>query len=363
MRKIKFGDVLPHGVAVVVFLLVTLTFFSPVFFENRSLDQQDIQQHIGSSKSLRDYREATGQEGLWAPSMFSGMPAYLVNLEWSDGVVVTMKKVLTLFLPHPIRNIYAAFICYYILLLAFRVRPYLALAGALAFGLSSYMIIGLSVGHNARIGAIAFMPLVMAGIHLAFTGKRVLGFGVTAAGLAFQLRENHLQITYYLILIVAVYGLVQLIIAFREKQLKEFFTSLAILIPAAVIASATFFGQFWAITEYTRYSIRGPSELAKAHSDGLTKAYAFVYNYGIWEPMTLLVPQFYGGSSMKAFVSDAKSESYKALSTAENNDLANRLANYTSEYWGPQSATIGPYYSGAIIVFLFVLGIVFAERR
>ena len=363
MRKIKFSDVLPHGVAVVVFLLVTLTFFSPVFFENRSLDQQDIQQHIGSSKSLRDYREATGQEGLWAPSMFSGMPAYLVNLEWSDAVVVTMKKVLTLFLPHPIRNIYAAFICYYILLLAFRVRPYLALAGALAFGLSSYMIIGLSVGHNARIGAIAFMPLVMAGIHLAFTGKRVLGFGVTAAGLAFQLRENHLQITYYLILIVAVYGLVQLIIAFREKQMKEFFKSLGILIPAAIIASATFFGQFWAITEYTRYSIRGPSELAKAPSDGLTKAYAFVYNYGIWEPMTLLVPQFYGGSSMKAFVSDAKSESYKALSTAENNDLANRLANYTTEYWGPQSATVGPYYSGAIIVFLFVLGIVFAERK
>jgi hypothetical protein len=302
MKKITFGDIAPHLVALGIFLVVTLVFFSPIFFENKSLDQQDISQHISSAKALRDYRNATGQEGLWAPSMFSGMPAYLVNLEWSDGVVVTLKKVLTLFLPHPVCNIFAAFICYYILLLSFRVRPYLAIAGALAFGLSSYMIIGLSAGHNARIGAIAFMPLVMAGIHLAFTGKRMLGMGVTALGLSLQLRENHLQITYYLMMIVGVYGLVQLILALREKQLKEFFATLGMLIPAAVIASATFFGQFWAITEYTHYSIRGPSELVAAGvkaPDGLTKSHAFAYNYGIWEPLTLLIPQAYGGTSMR----------------------------------------------------------------
>ena len=367
MKKIKFNDVLPHALAVLVFLVVTLTFFSPLFFENKELGQQDIQQHIGSSKALRDYRDATGEEGLWAESMFSGMPAYLVNLQWSDGVVVAMKKVLSLFLPHPVRNIFAAFICYYILLLTFRVRPYLAIAGALAFGLSSYMIIGLSVGHNARIGAIAFMPLVMAGIHLAFSGKRALGFGVTAAGLALQLRENHLQITYYLMLIVAVYGLVQLITAAREKKLNEFFKSLIVLVPAAMIAAATFFGQFWAITEYTRYSSRGPSELVKpgqaSGEPGLSKAYAFAYNYGILEPMTLLIPGFYGGSSGKYFVQDQKSNSYKAIMNSGNNEMANQLAPYTSGYWGPQSSTVGPYYSGAIIFFLFVLGILFADRK
>lgn len=366
MKKITFGDIAPHLVALGIFLVVTLVFFSPIFFENKSLDQQDISQHISSAKALRDYRSATGQEGLWAPSMFSGMPAYLVNLEWSDGVVVTLKKVLTLFLPHPVCNIFAAFICYYILLLSFRVRPYLAIAGALAFGLSSYMIIGLSAGHNARIGAIAFMPLVMAGIHLAFTGKRMLGMGVTALGLSLQLRENHLQITYYLMMIVGVYGLVQLVLALREKQLKEFFANLGMLIPAAVIAAATFFGQFWAVTEYTRYSIRGPSELvakgAKAQ-DGLTKSYAFAYTYGIWEPLTLLIPQAYGGTSMRHFVEDQNSESYKALVQSNDNQLANQLAQYTSAYWGPQSFTIGPYYAGAIIVFLFVVGMLFAERK
>lgn len=368
MRKITFSDVVPHIIAVVVFLVVTFTFFSPIFFENKALDQHDIQQFLGSSKSLRDYRDATGEEGLWAANMFSGMPAYLVNLQWSDGVVVTFKKALSVFLPHPVRNIFLAFICYYILLLAFKVRPYLAIAGAIAFGLSSYLIIGQMAGHNARIGAAAFMPLVLAGIHLAFNKKRILGFGVTALGLALQLRENHLQITYYLVIMVAVYGLIQLIIAIREKQLSEFFKTIAILIPAAIIAGATFFGQFWAITEYTNYSIRGKSELIKPGEtkglDGLSKDYAFAYNYGVLEPMTLLIPNFYGGSSRYAFVMDQKSETYKALVNSQNNELANQLQNYSTAYWGPQSGgTLGAYYGGAIIVFLFVIGILFADKK
>src|SRR5258706_4603966 len=296
--------------------------------------------------------------------MFSGMPAYLVNLKWSDGVLVGMKRVLSLFLPHPVNNIFIAFLCYYIMLLAFRVRPYLAIAGAIAFGLSSYMIIGLSVGHNARIGAIAFMPLVMAGIHLVFNQKRILGFGVTAAGLAMHLRENHLQITYYLMLIVAVYGLVQLITALREKQLREFLKSLMVLIPAAVIAAATFFGQFWAISEYSHYSIRGPSELIKPQaiqsSAGLSKSYAFNYRIGLLEPITLMIPDFFGGNGTNYFVQNQNSSTYKALATASDNQLANQLANYSGAFWGLQAPT--PYYGGAIICFLFVLGILFADK-
>lgn len=366
MRPINFSQhVLPHLVAVGVFLIVTILFFRPVFFENKSIQQGDIQQWSGSSKELRDYRDKTGEEGLWAGTMFSGMPAYLVNIEWSDGVVVGMKNVLSFFLPHPVRHIFLAFICYYILLLSFRVRPWLAIAGALAFGLSTYVIIGLSAGHNARIGAIAYMPLVFAGIHLVFSGKRILGFGVTAAGMALHLRENHLQITYYLLLIVAGYGLMQLILAIRAKQIKEFFKSIMILVPAVVLAAGTFFGQFWAISEYTRYSIRGPSEIATSSTDasGLSKDYAFAYKYGIWEPMTLFLPNFYGGSSREFFVQDQNSESYKALVQSGDNETANQLANYTSAYWGPQGFTIGPYYAGVLVCFLFVLGIVFADKK
>ncbi|MBS1681918.1 MAG: YfhO family protein [Bacteroidetes bacterium] len=367
MKKINFTkDIAPHAVAALVFMLVTMLFFNPIFFDHKVIEQHDIQQFKGSSKSITDYREATGSEALWAPSMFSGMPAYLVSLRWSDGPVVWVKKIMSVFLPHPINNIYVAFLCYYILLLSFRVRPYLAIAGALAFGLSSYVIIGLGAGHNARIGAIAFMPLVMAGIHLAFTKKRLLGFAVTALGLALHLRENHLQITYYLILIVIGYGLVQLIYAYHEKQLKDFAINLVILIPASVIAAGTFFGQFWAITEYTKYSIRGPSELTKPNAepakDGLSKSYAFEYSNGILEPMTLIIPDFYGGSSSTFFVMDQQSNTYQALVNSGDNQTANQLANYTSAYWGSQSAT-APYYAGAIIVFLFVLGVLLAEKK
>ncbi len=364
--KINFSkDVLPHVLAVLLFLLVTVIFFSPIFFENKTLSQHDIQQHLGASKALRDYREATGEEGLWASTMFSGMPAYLVNLQWSDGVVVGMKKVLSLFLPHPVSNIFLAFVCYYILLLAFRVRPYLAMAGALAFGLSSFMIIGLMAGHNARIGAIAFMPLVMAGIHLAFTGQRLLGFSVTAAGMAFHLRENHLQMTYYLMIIVAGYGLMQLILALREKKLAEFFKSIGLLVPAVVLAAGTFFGQFWAITEYTRYSIRGPSELTSTKANdaaGLSKTYAFEFSNAIIEPMTLFIPNYFGGASSDFLFQDEKSETYNALVNSGSNEVANQLAPLSSAYWGPQRLS-APYYAGAVVCLLFVMGVVFAEKR
>ncbi len=370
MRKIKFSDILPHAIAVATFLLVTVFFFSPIFFENKALEQGDIRQFQGSSKSISDYRNETGEEALWAPSMFSGMPAYLISVRWSDGPVVLTKKVMGLFLPHPVNSIFLAFLCYYILLLSFKVRPYLAIAGALAFGLSSYMIIGLSAGHNGRIGAIAFVPLVLAGIHLAFSGKRWVGFALTAMGLALHLRENHLQITYYMALMVAMYGVVQFIYSLREKQLTEFAKSIGVLIPAVLIAVGTFFGQFWAITEYSHYSIRGASELVKpgnkqsGDAKGLSKEYAFQYKYGVLESLALMIPDFYGGSSTKAFVQDQNSASYKALvANSGDNEMANQLANYTSHYWGPQGSSIGAYYAGAIVVFLFVVGILFADKK
>ena len=226
MKKINFSkDVLPHTIAIGLFLLVTIFFFNPIFFDNKVLDQSDITQWEGSSKAMRDFRTQTGEEPLWTPSMFSGMPGYLVNVHWGNSAVDILKGILSFKLPHPICNIYLAFVCYYIMLLAFGIRSYLAIAGALAFGLSTYLIIGLSVGHNSRIGAIAFMPLVVAGVHLVFSDKKILGFGVTTAGLALHFRENHVQMTYYLLMILVGYGIMQLIVFTREKRTKEYFIS------------------------------------------------------------------------------------------------------------------------------------------
>lgn len=364
MKKINFAQhVLPHVIAIAAFLLVTVFFFSPVFFDNKTLTQHDIQQWEGSSKSLRDYRDKTGDEGLWAETMFSGMPAYLINMQWDNQPVAYLKTFLAVGLPHPIANIFLSFLCYYIMLLAFRVRPYLAIGAAIAFGLSTYMIIGLAAGHNARIGAIAFMPLVMAGIHLAFSGKRLLGFGLTTTAVALELRENHLQITYYLFIIILIYGIVQLVNALREKQAGEFIKTTGLLVAAAIIAVGTFFGPLWGINEYSAYTIRGKSDLVSAkQTDGLGKEYAFDASNGILEPMMLLIPNFYGGSARNFLVQDENSNAYKALVSSNDQQMANQLAQYSSAYWGPQSYTV-PYYAGAIIVFLFVLGIAFAEKK
>jgi hypothetical protein len=366
MKKINFTQqVLPHLIAVVLFLLVTVFFFSPVFFENKTIMQHDVVQSVAASKALVDYRTKTGEEGLWAPSMFSGMPAYLISVQWSNTGIHLLKRIISLNLPHPVNNIFIAFVSYYILLLAFRIRPYLAIAGALAFGLSSFMIIGFSAGHNARIGAMALIPLVIAGIHLAFSGKRLLGFALTAAALGLHLRENHLQVTYYLLLIVLGYGLMQFVVALQEKRLGELFKTVAILIPAALLAVGTFFGQLWGVAEYSAYSTRGKSELPASENtpnSGLNRDYVFNYSNGILEPMTLLVPNFYGGSSMQYLFYDQKSNTYQALANSGNQQMANNLARYTTPYWGEQPLA-APYYAGAIVVFLFVIGIMFAERQ
>jgi hypothetical protein len=370
MKKIRFIDhVLPHIVAIVAFLLVTLFFFNPVFFDNKNLLQHDIQQFQGSSKSIEDFRKQTGEEALWANAMFSGMPAYLVSVKWGNTPVTILKQIMSLGLPHPISSIFLAFLSYYILLLAFRVRPYLAIAGAIAFGLSSYVIIGLMAGHNGRVGAIAFMPLVVAGVHLAFSGKRLLGSAIAATGMALHLRENHLQITYYLVFILGVYGLISLIEAIRNKTIFDFAKTAGALAVAMLIGFGTFFGQFWAITEYSAYSSRGKSDLAGATPQqstddalGMTKEYAFEFSNSIFEPLTLLIPNIYGGSSSDFFVSDQKSESYKALVNSRDQQAANQMARYTSAYWGEQRMS-APYYAGAIIVFLFAVGIAFAESK
>ncbi|MEI9920334.1 MAG: YfhO family protein [Bacteroidota bacterium] len=367
MKKINFTtDVLPHALAVAFFLIVTILFFRPMFFSDMALSQSDINQYLGSSKEIRDFREATGEEGLWAGAMFSGMPAYMISLDWSDGVVVAIKRIVSFYLPHPVNNIFLAFLCYYVMLLAFRVRPYLAVAGAIAFGLSSFMIIGIMAGHNARVGAEAFIPLVVAGVHLTFSGKKVLGFAVTALGMAMQLRESHLQITYYMAIIIGIYGIVQLVYSIREKKIADFAKTSGILIGAVVLAVGTTFGQLWAASEIATYSHRGKTDLTSTSKntagDGLPRSSAFEYSNGILEPMTLLIPNFYGGASSDALVNDQNSETLKSLSNQADNRLANQLAQYSSAYWGPQPLAT-PYYAGSIIVFLFVFGLLVADRK
>lgn len=364
MRKIDFQkDVLPHLVAVTVFLVLTLVFFKPVFFEEKTLFQSDIVQWQGSAQELTEYRDQTGEEGLWTNSIFGGMPAYLISVKWGNQLIKSAHAIYTLGLPHPVRIIFAAMLSFYIMLLCFKVRPYLALIGAIAFGLSSYNLIGLTAGHNARISAVSFMPLVMGAVHLCFTRNKILGASLTALALAMQLRVNHLQITYYLAFIIGVYGLIQLIYAIREKEVQEYLKRLGLLIAALVLAIGTFFGEFYATYEYGKYSNRGKSELSQQpnsemNADGLGKTYAFQYSNGIWDPFTLFIPNALGGGG--PFPENGELATFLKQNGVTGAQLQNFL-NGIPRYWGKESATT--YYAGAVMVFLFVLGILLVERK
>ena len=364
MIKVDFKqDILPHIVAIGIFLVLTVLFFQPVFFENKGLYQGDILQWEGGAKEILDYRAETGEEGLWTNSMFGGMPAYLVSVKWGNEVIKTMHAILSVGLPHPVRIIFVSMVSFYIMLLCFKVRPYLAIIGAVTFALSSYNIIGITAGHNARISAVSLMPLVMGGIHLCFTRNKWLGFSLTALALAMQMRVNHLQITYYLAFIVGIYGLLQLIHSIKHGELKPFVQRLGLLVLAAILAVGTFFGEFYATYEYGKYSNRGQSELTQQtnqelNEDGLSKSYAFQYSNGLADPFTLFIPNALGGNDPLG--TDSETADVLRRAGANETQVIQTLPQLRT-YWGNESPTT--YYAGAIMVFLCVVGLFFVERR
>ncbi len=367
MNHISFTKhVLPHIIAVLTFVLLIVIFFSPVFFENKEISQGDILQWQGGAQELEQYRAETGEEGLWTNSMFGGMPGYLVSVHFSGEVIATLHKIYVLGIPHPVNSIFTALLSFYILLLAFGVRPYLAIGGAIAFAFTSFTMVSLEAGHNAKIVAIAYMPLVLAGVHLAFKNYKLLGFSLTALAMALHLRVNHLQVTYYLMLIIVIYGIVVLVYAIKEKHVSHFFKITSILIGSVLLALAANSGKILTLMEYSEHSIRGKSELTAGESTttggGLDREYAFNWSNGIAETMTLLVPGFYGGATQEDI--GVNSNLGKAL--ANNNVPPAQVKQATENaptYWGNQPVTAGPVYAGAIVIFLFILGILLVEKK
>ncbi len=366
MRKIHFKkDVLPHILAVALFLALTLFFFRPAFFDGQSLSQGDIEQWSASATELIDYRNETGQEGLWTNSIFGGMPAYMISVQWGNQLIKFTHAVYTLGLPHPARILFASMLSFYIMLLCFKVRPYLAILGAIAFGCSSYNLIGFTAGHNARISAVSFMPLVIGAIHLCLTRNKWLGGSLTALALAMQLRVNHIQMTYYLVFVIVIYGIIQLIYHYRAGKIKFFLQRSAILICAVILAIGTYFGEFYATYEYGKYSNRGKSELTQQtddekNQDGLSKSYAFRYSNGIWDPFTLFIPNALGGSASLGPDSNIAEGLRKAGATEAQ--VRQQLPSINGLlYWGKETATT--YYAGAIMVFLFAVGVAFVDKK
>ena len=330
------------------------------------MDQNDINQGKGAAQEIVDYREATGEEALWTNSMFGGMPAYLISLHWSGGQIMqTAQKTLLLYLPRPVGENFIAFLTFYILLLTFGVRPYLAIPGAMAFGLSTFYIVSIQAGHMWKIRAIAYMPLVMAGFRLVFSKKYLFGFILTTFALALEINANHLQITYYLFLLLLVYGFSELLSDVKDKQVNELLKKIGILALAGILAIGTNLGRLWTTYEYGKYSIRGATELSSTPLEskaGLDRDYAFRWSSGKWESMTIFIPHLYGGGS--GVYHGKNSEMGDAL--RQNNVPRNEIRQYERAYlgyWGEQPGTAGPAYAGAVVCFLFILAFFFVDNK
>lgn len=360
MKNIDFKKWLPYLGAIVIFLIITMVYFAPLI-EGKRILQSDIVNFQGMSKEIVDFRATTGQEPLWTNSMFGGMPAYQISAIYSANLIGYLDNIITLGLPHPANLVFLYFIGFFILLLVMGVDPWLAVAGAIAFAFSSYFFIIIEAGHNSKAHAIGYMAPVIAGIILTMRRKYLWGGILTAIFLSLEVKANHPQITYYLAMITLLLGLFKLIHAVRFKELAPFFTAVGVLIIALVFAVLTNLTSLWATYEYGKYTIRGKSELTTEKNNrtsGLDKDYATQWSYGIGESMTLMIPNYYGGSSSANLGSG--SEIVKAMK-ANNIDEAT-IKQFTSSpvpflYWGNQPFTSGPVYVGAIICFLFLLGL------
>jgi len=357
MNKDLFKKIIPYLVAIVVFLAITLVYFSPLL-EGKKLDQHDITMFKGMSKEIVDFREQTGEEALWTNSMFGGMPAWQISVKYKGNLTRFLDKLFTLWLPYPANYVFLYFLGFFILMLVLRINPWVGLAGSIAFAMSSYLFIILGAGHTSKAHAIGYMAPVLAGIILTYRGKYWRGALLTALALALEIRSGHLQITYYLLLIVVVYGIYQLINAFYEKQFSHFVKASGFLIIAALLAVLTHSTNLWATYEYGKDTMRGKPELTKNQtnkSSGLDRDYITHWSYGIGETWSLMIPNAKGGAS-------GAIGQQKALSKADRR-YQSTIARQGSAYWGDQPGTSGPVYVGVIVVFLFILGMFIVDDK
>jgi len=357
MSKFNINKVLPYITAVILFLIISFAYF-PDVLQGKKLNQHDIQTYKGSAHEILEYEKETGERSLWTNSSFGGMPSYLVANYAPNNWIAQVYHVLDFNHKYrPASFIFIALIGFFIALLLFGVKPWLSLIGAFAFAFSSYYLIIIEAGHITKVIAMSFMPPIIAGIYHAYNKKILVGSVVMMIFLALQLLVNHLQITYYTLLIILIYFIFEIIRTIKEKKQKNFIKTSLFLFFAALIAVSTNFSQIITAYDYGKDSIRGKSELTIDNSNktsGLDKDYATAWSYGKLETLNLMIPNLTGGGSSGELSKD--SEIYKEFKKLGVGNLDQIIKNMPT-YWGPQPFTSGPVYIGAIMVFLFILGL------
>ncbi len=359
-KAFDFRKVLPYATAILVFMIIIIVYFYPAL-EGKKFQASDVAQFKGMSKEINDYRAKTGKEALWTDNMFGGMPAYQISVDYTNNLMIKIHNIIRLGFHLPIGMVIIYLLGFYFLLTTLRINPWLSIAGAIAFAFSSYFFIIFVPGHTSKAYAIGYMAPVLASIILTYRGKYVRGAILTAFFLALEITCNHPQITYYLLIMVMIYGLAELINHYRQKQMKDFLKATGFLLAAALIAVLTNAASLWSTYEYSKYSIRGRTELTSEienRTSGLDKDYATNWSYGVPETMTLLIPDFNGGSSQGSL--SKNSETYKVL---EQNRVPNadKIIQALPIYWGTQPNTAGPVYVGALVFFLFVFSLFYLK--
>lgn len=350
---------LPDAIVIVIFAVISFAYFFVPVSQGKILFRHDSQASVGLGQELTQYEQRTGEVTRWTNSVFSGMPTYQISPSYNstDGLSAVMSAY-HLWLPDYVWFIFAYLLGFYILLRAFNFRQSLAALGSIIWAFSSYFLIIIAAGHLWKVMALVYLPPMIGGVVLAYRGKYLLGFIVTAVFTAFEIKANHVQMTYYYLFIVLFMVIAYLVQAIREKRLQHFFKASGILIAAALIGIAINISNLYHTWEYQKESMRGKSELTKANSanqtsSGLDRDYITQWSYGIDETLTLLVPDAKGGASVPL----SQNATAMAKANPEVENMLPQLYEAIPQYFGTQPGTSGPVYVGAFVLFLFVLGL------
>ncbi len=351
---------LPFAAAFVLFFGISALYFSPQF-AGEELPQHDVMQYEGMVRDIRLQRAETGEDPQWTGGMFGGMPAYLINVAYPAQAVKNTVGAVVRVIDAPAAFLFFAMLGMWLMLLMVGVNPWVGIVAALAYGLSTYLLLIIGAGHVTKSWALVYAPLMMGGIYCTLRRNPWIGGAATALFASLQIGVNHPQITYYFLMAAALFWLSEGFFALRGKRLRDFAKRTAVLLAAGVLAVGSNFSPLWYTLQHTRDTIRGGSELAAADksdgASGLDLEYATAWSYGPAESWNLLIPDFMGGDSMRSFSSDG--EVAGALREYGLSELAGQLP----AYWGDQPFTAGPTYLGAVSLFLALMGCLLARGR
>ena len=346
---------LPDLLAVLLFVILAFAYFFPADIEGRILYRHDASAGRGAGQEQSEYLQRTGERTRWTNALFSGMPTYQTAPSYkSTDQLGALTKAYHLWLPENVWYVFAYLLGFYILLRAFDFRQSLAALGSIIWAFSTYFLIIIAAGHIWKVWALAYLPPMIAGIVLAYRGKYLWGFLVTAIFTAFEIYANHVQMTYYYLFIILFLVIAWLVEAIQKKQLLHFAKATGVCIAAGAIGVCLNLSNLYHTWEYSQESMRGKSELVKANSanqtsSGLERDYITQWSYGIGETWTLMIPNTKGGASVPLALNEV------AMEHADNNYVD--IYQQIGQYWGEQPGTSGPVYVGAFVVMLFILGL------